>query len=388
MAVNKSVLNKSVSFDGCYDTGEELYASCMQFNALLKINKRDGRVQLVTTFPNEPAMQQAIYQKIYCADDNVIFVPSYGKGVYTYDLQNQQLEFYPITMPDCAASRCIASYQVGDKIWMFYAYADNPIVVYDIKTHQIEYYEEMMKVLPEEIRERKKAVFWGEFACNESDVYGVIWKSAYILHMNLQTMAVEIISLCGWADELTGVAYDAGVIYLTEFDSKEVKALRLLDGARKVYRPQGDMQLDEEGKMIYSNVIACQGEVLMIPDSGRRIFSLRHEDGMIVPFADLPEAYEDVTDERRGWRRYFSHFDTDSGIRLCPSRANMMLDINVSERTIRGQIYRFDENADEAYFKHNVCGHLKEQALEGEICENEAIGLEDFLKYVTFISNN
>ncbi len=381
--MSKAILNKSVSFDGYYDAGEEIYASCMQFNALLKINKNDGQVEIVATFPNEPMTQQSMHWNIYCVERTLIFVPSYATGIYTYSLQRQQMEYYPIAMPGCVKVRCIDSHQVGDKIWLFYAYADNPIVVYDVNTHRMEYFNEMTNVLPEEIRVRPMPMFWSTFARKENELYGVIWKSSYIVHLNMDTMDVEIISLQGWTDKLTGVAYNADVLYFTELGSEEVKTLRLLDGSGELYQPQEDMMRDKTYEQVYSNVIACEGQILLIPNSGRKIYSLRYEDGMIVPFADLPEEYEDATDERKGWRRHYGHYFIKDGIRLCPYKANMMLDINVAERTIHGQIYRFGELAEEEYFKQIVCPHIKEQTRKGEVCESGTIDLEDFLRYVT-----
>ena len=381
--MNKAALNRSVSFQGYYDAGEEYYVSCYQFNGLLKIYKNTKEAEFIASFPKEPTTKQALHQTVFCVGQTLVFAPVYASGIHTYHLGSGQMEYYPVEMPGCKKVRCMDAHMVGNKLWLFYSYADNPIVVFDVITHKMTYYKDIIDILPKEIKERKFAAFWSLFARNGYDLYAPVWRSPYILHMNLENRKTELISLEGFADSIIGVAYDEGIFYLTEWEKEEIKAWNPLDDTKTVYRPLEDMGLNNEYRIVYTNVIACQGQIILVPNAGTRVFRLRKEDGAIVPFCDFPEEYEEFTEERKSWRKHLSFECSDEGIRLFPSRGNMMLDINVSGQTVHGQDFLLGENWEKECYANIFAPYIREQTVNGRVCENKIIELDDFIKYVT-----
>lgn len=380
--MKKDRINRRISFDGAYDTGNELYVSSGTFNGLLKVDKSTMTAQFLESFTGESKIVLGLHHKVYGVEDKLYFVPDNADEIHVYNLEEKWIQKCPIDIPESNQIRCIDSFLIDNKIWLFYAYADNPIVIFDVKTNDIEYLYDINDYLPNEIKERNLPVFWSVFSKCGNQIYGVIWDSPYVIRVNVENMEIEVYSVEKQANRLSGIACMGEKIYLTELYNQNIVLWNIFENTFQRFTAFGELQLNENMELVYSSIIAVDEQIILIPNSGSKILMLDEESNKIVEYASLPDGFKDLEDERKSWRRFYSYDFLGDRVRLYPSKANMMLDIICSKRIIEGYEFDLDQEwVENKYYNVVVESYLKESVTES-ISEREGVGLKEFVEYL------
>ena len=374
-----------ISFGGFYDTGETMIVSNTAFNGLLKLDKKSRIGEYLQAFPEDIEIKQGMHHRVYYNNGLLFFAPDNANGLHIYNIETNELKFIPIIFDKSNKKRCIDSQRIGNMLWLFYGYADNPIVKFDMVTYEISLFWGVYNELPDEIKEEKKPIFNSTLARNGSEVFGAVWNSFYIIRLDLISEKVQIISLERYVKRLFGVAYLKGILYFTQFSNQNVIGLDLREKNSFVYKPKIDLKLDEKKDFdcFYSNIISSGEKIILIPNSGRNILYLNMEKSDISILGTLPEQCQDISDERRRWRRFYNFDATDERILLYPNGVNMMIDIDIKNKTITGSLFRMETSwMEKEYHKVIVENYMKRVVSHGAIQENQKITMEDFAKYV------
>ncbi len=377
--------DKVISFGGFYDIGEKIIVSNTAFNGLLKLDKKSGTGEYLQVFPEDIQIKQGMHHRVYHNNGLLFFAPDNANGVHIYNIETNELKFIPIIFNKSNRKRCIDSQRIGNVLWLFYGYADNPIVKFDMVTYEISLFWGVHNELPDEIKDENRLIFNTTLARNNSEVFSIIWDSFYVIRLDLISEKVQVISLKGYVKRLSGVAYLKGMLYFTELSSKNVVGLDLREKKTFVYQCKTDLKLDETKAFVcfYSNIIVSGEKIILIPNSGRNILYVNIEKGCISDFVILPEQCQDISDERHKWRRFYNFDATDERILLYPNGVNMMIDIDTKNKTITGILFYMEKSwMEKEYHKIIVENYLEGIVSHGPIQENQRITIEDFAKYV------
>ncbi len=363
-----------VSFDGAYDDGENLYISCQMFNGMLRVNKETCQAEYICRFEKDSLIARVSHHKVYKYKQYMVFAPDYARGIYVYDLYEEKWEFVVVDSKRSQQNRCIDSIIVEDKLWLFYAYAEHPVVILDLNSFEVERFYGIAELFPEEIAKRKQAVFLSVFQKYENRIYGVIWKSPYIVEINLVTKEVAIYNIEALDSKITALAYDGINFWLVDNDEKCIIQWRKEQGIVEKYAANS----------MFDKIVYAGGKIILLSANDAFVYWINEEKRIIEVFCELPIGFEGFSDVRKTWRRVVSHDVYGNVVRMYPGNANMMLDINVAEATVKGyKVVLRDDYDDEWYKKTIFHAHIKEITRRNTLKESTNIDLKDFLGYIS-----
>ena len=370
-----------LSFDGLLNSYNKSYLSSACFNGLIEIDNESNTASIIRKFPEENVFMYLLHHKIYKSGDEIIFAPDMAKNIHIMDINSKEINCIDFKNDCKYNSRCIDSYIWDNKLWLFFSSRKAPITSMNLFTYDIKYYPQLTDPLIKLTKDEESVIFWSELWKDEGQVYGVLYDSWYIIHIDLIHMETEIFSVASADKKLTGIAVDGDIAYLTELDSYEIILYSLTDGSIKRYVPDCTLDLVKETGYLYSNILAMQGNIILVPNYDNKILCVQN--GRITYFCNMPEGYRDIREDgRREWRRFYSSESNHEMIRLFPAKANMLLEINMNEKTAKGKGYQMPlEWIDTEYCTDYVAAYVMESA-QNAACmpENEVVNLKDYLQ--------
>jgi len=372
---------RNITFSGAYDDGENLIVSSHVFNGMLRINKETAVAEYVCSFDNDATNMLLLHYKIFKYNGYLVFVPNNAKSVYLYNMDEEKMSYYPIDEKEAARTRCITYALNNNKLWLFYAFAEHPVVIFDLDTKTVEYWDGIINKLPEEISKRKKmAVFWNAFAQNGAKVYGVIWKSPYVVEIDMNSKKVLIHKMLQEDLQLTAIACDGDTLWLVESRNKLILKWNKKQGVI------GRFQADEKylvSQSVYCNAICYDSKLIVLFDDCKEVFFINEEQKSMEVLCSFPEKFESFEGVRTQWRRFYNYDVIGDVIRVYPTNANMLLDINVRESKIEAHQFILDEKYDEKWYQKNIMNpYIEASYSDGKLVESKDISLEDYLKYI------
>lgn len=380
---------RRINFSSAYDAEDSLYVSHGLFNGLFKIDKLSGQAMYVGKFPNESVVRNGMgmHGRVFRHGDELIFTPDVALGVHIYNLNSGELQYYPIDSGNATKSRCIDAFLEGDKLWLFYAYSGEAVVVFDLKTKKQKKIWTIRDGLPEEIRQRNFPVFWSCLQKAGRKIYGVIWGSCYFVEFDIDTQKSVVHKVEDEDIKLTGVAYDGQRFWFIKLNSINVIKWEPQSGEITEY----DSDLGYENQALMNcNIIYHNDRIFVIPNIGKELLVVDKNEKKLKKFCELPENMCGFGDVRKSWRRFFFYdITTDDTLRLYPAGVDMMLDINVETAEVCGYKFELDESWDEGkYRKEVVYGYIDELTSMQYLAEKKELGLDEYLDYVTYTTTN
>lgn len=370
-----------LSFDGLIDIQNKRYFSSNCFNGLIEVDNQTNTTRIVKRFPQENIFMYLMHHKIVRSGNELIFTPDLARTIHVMNLSSMEINCINFAKNFNYESRCIDSYIWDGKLWLFFSNRKTPITSMDLSTYRIEHYPQLTKPLEEITKDEYDAVFWSPLYKEQGQIYGVLYSSQYIIHIDLVHMNTEYFLVTPTENKLADIAVNGNTAYLTAFNSREVILYSLTDGSIEKCMPVFPPDPTEGAGYLYSNIILEQGNLLLIPNYGNRILYIQNN--QIMPFCSMPEGHQDVTgDGRITWRRFYSSESVDGLIRLFPARSNMLVEIDVKERKATGKSYRMpSEWIHTGYYTDYVSTYVKEAARDGTCMpENDVVNLKDYIQ--------
>lgn len=370
-----------LSFDGLIENGNKMYFSSSCFNGLIEVDHESDTVRIIKKFPNESVFMYLMHHRLYKNRNEIIFTPDYAKNIYVMCLDSKEITCIDFKIDYNCNTRCIDSYIWNNQLWLFFSNRNMPITSMELSTHEIKHYPRLTEQLEKITGDKDSVIFWAELWKDQGQLYGVLYDSEYIVHIDLVHMKTEIFSAAPMGKKLAGIAVDRNTAYLTQTDSYEIIEYSLSDGSKKKYAPDCSLDLAEGTGYLYSNILVVYGKIILVPNYDNRILCL--ENDQIAYFCNMPEGYRDTgEDGRRTWRRFYSSESNDEMIQLFPAKANMLLEINLNEKKARGRSYKMpSEWIETEYFTDYVRPYIRESA-QDRVCmyENEVVNLKDYIQ--------
>ncbi len=372
---------RKVSFDGAYDDNAYLYTSSEIYNGMLKLNKETCEAEYICGFGKLDYDILGQHHKVYKYRENLIFTPDNATGIHIYNMSENKMSYLAIDEWGQDKVRCISSFIVGNKLWLMYAYVEHPVVIIDLDLWTIEEMDVLQKILPQEIMERKKPLFWSVFTNKGSKLYGVVWHSPYIIEIDSETKEVSLIRLQKDESKLTTVVCCEDLLWCVECNNASVTCWNRQGEFVEQYTLADGVQMQAEGD--FSNLILCDNNVYMVTNKDNYIYYLDKQTKRIKVLVEFPEGFTTYGDVRKGWRRFFSYDIIGDMIRLYPTNANMMMDIDVSKGLVRGYQFTLANEYDEKWYCQTILyPQIELENSEKVWNETKQLSLEDFIGFL------
>lgn len=271
-----SNLYKLRSF-GYVEIDDEIWFPNLNFNALMKINKLTGRLEIVDKFPNYGVWQGWLYSTVCHVNGYLVFVPNESEEVVTYHIETRKFISTPLDHDFIGRKK---TYFVNAYVYKHYVYmfpmGAECIVRYDSIKHTIKYLENDLSIL---IRSKPQTFycFYQQFELIDQKIYFPFLELNAVAIFDLDDESVEIKYL-----DITGgcstIKYTRDRFYLSSWESRAIYSWDYQTGDIKTYQgvPEG---FAEEQKLLY----ACDvGDALVFfPAQGSMIISFSPKSGEI-----------------------------------------------------------------------------------------------------------
>lgn len=372
---------KKVTFDAIYEENDGYIVSNHAFNGVLKINKLTNRAEFLFRFEDEESNQLALHNGILKYGIYLIFVPDNAKTLQVYDTESKKVSSYMICDNERIRGRCISAIIDYGKLWLFFAYPEHPTIIFDLETFDKEEFWGISEVLPPDILERKKApVFWTPLRSSGKKVYGVIWNAGYIVEVDVTNRNVNIFTVQDKMNKLTALACNGDDLWLLEARNKTVMKWSIEKGiqARYTVAPEYLQTQSNQG-----NILIAGNKTIVLFDDCDYVFYVDEHKNEIEVLCEFPGNFKRMDDVRKDWRRFFGYEVIGNIVRMYPTNANMMLEIDVNRAMIKGYQFLLDDKYDECWYQKTIVNTWLEETYSDKcFVESEKISLDEYIKYV------
>lgn len=208
------------------ETANLLWFSECNYNALLCIDRTDGKIRKIVMIPDDDIRGRDLYSCIFKIDNDLILVPNRSNRIVCYHIDNDS--FSSIFIDEYVKVSLVSNYkaacQWGSEIIMLPNRADK-IIIYNhlerkILTIEIKS-DDLDKLYPNRVIQ-----FRPQFEIIDDYLLIPFLEVGAILKINLSTKETEIILVEGLSGCDTINYYD-GIFYLASWSQKKIYALNM-----------------------------------------------------------------------------------------------------------------------------------------------------------------
>lgn len=371
---------RKIAFSGAYDAGDSLYISNGLFNGILKLDKMSMTAKYIRRFENAGIRCQSLHNKVFRYKDELIFTPNFFNGIHIYNLKQDEVKYYPCV--GNKGKRYMDAFVVDDKLWVISAYAEQPIVIFDLVNHTQRAFSWTEKLLSNDIKNRKAAMFLSRLEERDGVIYGVVWKTPYIVQFVMESCEVKLYTVEDRESQLTGIAFDGEFFWLTDARDAYIQKWKPQYKEEVIEKP--DIQFSS-GVTVYCDIVCYKEQVILIPFSGEDILYVDKSANKIRTFCKIPQGLCGFTDARKTWRRFIYHdIVEDKILRLYPIGSTMMLEIDLQTAEIQGYEFCLEDKWDDEKYKENILyTYIADESVEKYLVETKEIDLDIYLDYIS-----
>lgn len=124
------------------EKGNDIWFPNLYFNALIKIDKISGKIQIIDKFPNYRLEEQWLYTAVCIVDNKLVFVPHGSREIVSYDMIANQFTTVALNLDVVGTTwgYFLCAYAYKKFIYMFPAYT-RCIVRFDTENNSIAYFD-------------------------------------------------------------------------------------------------------------------------------------------------------------------------------------------------------------------------------------------------------
>lgn len=167
---------------GYVEINDDIWFSNYYFNAIIKVNKLSGQIDMIEKFPNYDIRQKRLYRMVCNVDSKLVFVPGTSEEVVSYDITSGEFISAKLDLKKIGDKKAYfwCAHVYGKYIYMFPRGA-KCIIKYDVFKNSIEYLENSLCELTYSLPE---TMLW--FGMQ----FEVIDKKIYIPFVGLNAIAI------------------------------------------------------------------------------------------------------------------------------------------------------------------------------------------------------
>ncbi|MBD5478598.1 MAG: hypothetical protein HDR11_04540 [Lachnospiraceae bacterium] len=363
------MLNEPLIFSRICDDGQNLWFPEYFYNALFKICKENGHVELAGIFPNEAFTQINLYSSVVMCNEKLFFSPQRAAEIAVYDLKYNT--FQKIQIPTSLEGKTIRQKRQGGKFCNITAIGDKVyflpnkypgILCYDTLTGAFSCFDDWVDEI-----ERNRASSWNYFETFEVVegrlILPCVCADAIVVFDSLsQRTHIIHTSATGHPCKFCGICREGNFLYLLSGDGTVSKRdINLLADATKVFSlPIQGTEVAEFYPMQIQNAF-----IYLFPFGKNKGFKIDTTTGQILR--------EELLDREKGSKgsdnSFFSSFCYNQKIYSAAGNGRRLMEYDFANGTKR-EIKLFSSKADRAFWEEIHQKDFVRRALGG-CCINE-----------------
>lgn len=271
-----SNLYKLRSF-GYAEIDDEIWFPNLNFNALMKINKLTGRLEIVDKFPNYGVWQGWLYSTVCHVNGQLVFVPSWSEEIVAYHIETQKFVSTPLDNKFIGEKKYYfgSAYVYKQYVYMFPTGA-KCMVRYDAEKQTITYLENNVSALIRAIPETLSC-FYQQFEVIDQKIYIPFLELNAVVIFDLKDESTEIkyLDIEGGCSTIN---YLNEYFYLTSFRSPKIYRWNDKTGKVQTYQSFPD---EFKGEKLFIGACKTEDSLIFFPGRSNMIISFSVLSGKI-----------------------------------------------------------------------------------------------------------
>lgn len=353
---------------GYAEVGDDIWFSNLNFNALMKLNKSSGRLQIVDTFPHYEIQRNWLYSTVHYINGQLIFIPCNSEEIAAYDIQSKEYSFTALRQDYLGkeGGHFLSLYAYGHYLYLFPARA-RCIVRYDVIDHSVKYLENELREVTVDFPEKTICFSRYEIVDEKICMPFLELNAVAVFDVRKESLEVKYLDIPGGCSTIN---YVNGKFYLASYERSEIYCWEEDTGKVKVYDefPEGFRTGGEAFLYTY-----C---------TGNRLFLFPLLSNMIVSFDfDTGKIYEEQrvnSVDQETWNTWFVKTDGKVNTILLEERRDIC-SVCFRDGKLDIDPY-FEQNA--LYNQRQISSYLLQHGYYDYYIENKG-SLEDYLEILS-----
>lgn len=246
---------------------DEIWFPNLNFNALMKINKLTGRLEIVDKFPSYGFLERHLYSTVCHVNGQLVFVPSCSEEIVSYHLETQKFISTPLDNEFIGEKKYYFgnAYVYKQYVYMFPTGA-KCIVRYDVVKQTVTYLENDVSTFIREIPETLSC-FYQQFEVIDQRVYIPFLEVNAVAIFDLKDESAEIkyLNIEGGCSTIN---YINGYFYLASFRSPKIYRWNDKTGEIQAYQSFPD---GFEGEKLFIGAYRAKDSLIFFPGRSNMI---------------------------------------------------------------------------------------------------------------------
>lgn len=252
----------------CYDAYKEknnIWFSAIDHNGLYKKNLDNNEIIKLAEFPHEDNIFE-LHRRIIVHDRVLFFIPYKGKGISTYHLDNDNMDYFiPDDGNDIHASDAFLD---GDIIWIIPRTLNQPLYEFNIRQGIFYKHEEWNNRILKIFGINHNNILSLTSTCFfDKTMMTVLFNTPYVIKTNIITGNIDIYYISS-EYPLRGISYDRGNYWLTLAKGGSVLYIDFETNNVKI------IDLDTSSNAVFMNVIVDNQSVILLPCKDTNIYRI------------------------------------------------------------------------------------------------------------------
>lgn len=360
---------------------EYLFFSNNAVNGLFKVDLNTNAVSFVCLFPDENPLGRFLHFKAFEVRGKIVFVPRYGKCVSVFNPIDSSVISYPLDKNDRTRVNDACLY--GNVLWLFYSDYRQGAVALSTEDYsvcgKISYKDSDLK----RWSGKENNLFINLFSFEGRYAYGAIGETDCFVRFDLEKNQGECISVKDSTLKACGNTVLGKFIYMISLDSTCVWKYNMDDKTTNLISGCSN-EMPTEKRMKYAGIFHCNGEIVLLPESGNIIYGIDEEGKFVKELCRIPNTFlESEKSIYRYWRRFFTVDSEGDKLFVAPFKCNGMLVISPSEKSCQMKEFAWPrEYIDRIFEENNLRLYGDEQMKKSYIYESDIFGLKGFLERI------
>lgn len=282
---------------GYVEIGNDIWFPNLYFNALIKINKLTGRIELIEKFPNYEVGETWLYAAACLVNEYLVFTPFRSEEIVSYNIRTKEFVSVPLNLSRIGKQEryFAGTYVYGNYVYMFPVEA-NCMIRFDAGHNVIQYLDVGLSNALRDFH-RKEECFIYQYAVAEDRIYIPFANMNAIAVFDPQKEGLDIryMDIMGGC---SGISCYEGYFYMASWKSCKIYRWDSKSGEVKQYDNFPEDFIAGEYKFV--SACAMGKRIFFFPLQGNMIVSFDTETGELYKEQRISNLYHEV------WDTFFS----------------------------------------------------------------------------------
>lgn len=295
---------------------EDIWFPNLNFNALIKINKESGKIQIIDKFPNYKVQEGWLYIAVYMFEQKLVFVPNSSREIVSYDMKTGKFISVPLNLDIVGrmGGYFLSAYAYKNFVYMFPAWTKY-IVRFDVVNNAITYLDLGLSIALKRLPE-VSVCFIKEFEIIGHKIYipFAMLNAIAIFDLEREQLEIKYLNIIGGCST---IKYLEGCFYLAS--TKENKIYRWNEKKNEIII-YDDFPLEFISKnYVFSCSYFIANKIFFMPLESNMITSLNLQTGEVGCERKI------VNVNREPWNTYFVKRENDKIISMTADTSKLCL---------------------------------------------------------------